>query len=236
MEPKGLAVPPLERTRLVDEVTDRLRTLILDGSLLPGQPLLQAHLSERLGISRTPLREALRILESEGFLHVVNGNKTLEVVELTPTHMVELYQFREVIDGLAARLAARRGLDAAASQRMHERLAKITASSSALDPIRRAAHHADFHAALAEASGNRYVITQIPMIRLTAQMLARRMSQLHTEQPAFGSELREEGVADHTAVLAAIESRDARAAEATARRHIRKTIRTILDQFVDSQV
>src|SRR5438093_10908651 len=105
------ALKPFERTRLVDEVTDRLRSLILDGTLPPGQPLLQISLSEQLGVSRTPLREALRVLENEGFVRISNGNNTLEVVELSPQEMVEMYELREVVDGLAARLAAKRGID-----------------------------------------------------------------------------------------------------------------------------
>jgi DNA-binding GntR family transcriptional regulator len=77
------ALAPLERTHLVDEVTHRLRTLILDGTLVPGRRLLQTNLAEELGVSRTPLREALRVLQNEGFVEVVDGNKTLAVVDLS---------------------------------------------------------------------------------------------------------------------------------------------------------
>src|SRR5579862_4729146 len=110
MLPAQVEIPAFERTRLVDDVTDRLRSMIIDGTLAPGTTLLQIDLAERLGVSRTPLREAFRILEYEGFVRIANGNKTLEVVDLSDDDIIELYQFREVIDGLAARLAAKRGI------------------------------------------------------------------------------------------------------------------------------
>jgi len=215
------------RTRLVDEVTVRLRNLILDGALPPGKPLLQLDLCEQLGVSRTPLREAFRVLESEGFVRVSNGNKTLEVVELSVDDMLELYAFREVIDGLAARLAAQRGVSPS-------RLAELRALLETMrDQVGqagfvRAASHANFHAALAELSGNKYVIGQIPMIRLTAQMLARRMRSLAGSAPSHSAEMLEEGEDDHMGVLVAIEAGDGRQAETIARRHIRKTMRSSL--------
>src|SRR6266545_3240375 len=98
------------RTRLVDEVITHLRQLILDQELPPGTALLQTELAERLGVSRTPLREAFRILEREGLVKVANGNRTIEVARFGPVDLRELYEAREVIDGLAARLQARQGL------------------------------------------------------------------------------------------------------------------------------
>ena len=215
------------RTRLVDEVTVRLRNLILDGGLPPGKPLLQLDLCERLGVSRTPLREAFRILESEGLVRVSNGNKTLEVINLTVSEMLELYAVREVIDGLAARLAAQRGVPAARLEQLRQ-LLTIMRKEAGTASVSRAIAHADFHAGLAEVSGNRHVVNQMPLIRLTAQMLSRRMQSLAEAAPGHSAEMLEEGEDDHLAVLAAIEAGDGRLAETIARRHIRKTMRSEL--------
>jgi GntR family transcriptional regulator of vanillate catabolism len=231
-----LKLKPFERTRLVDEVTDRLRSLILDGTLPPGQQLLQITLSEQLGVSRTPLREALRVLENEGFVRIVNGNNTLEVIDLSPEDMIELYELREVIDGLAARLAAKRGIDKGTSKELRAALDDMRAATEPFDATRRAAAHARFHALLAEASGNRHVIAQSPMIRLTAQMLARRLSQYRKDEPTYSAETLEEGEDDHLAVIEAIEAGDARGAEASARRHIRKTIKSLTTSFPGESV
>src|SRR4029453_5215247 len=105
-----VGVPLPERPRLVDDVTNRLRQMIVDGTLSAGQPLLQIELSKKLGVTRPPLRGAFRVLEHEGFVRATNGNNTLEVIGLSNEEMTEIYQYREVIDGLAARLAAKRGI------------------------------------------------------------------------------------------------------------------------------
>lgn len=84
------AIRPLQRTRLVDRVTERPRDMIVNGELEPGRPLLQVRLPERLGVSRTPLREAFRNLQRDGLVRVMNGNQTVEVVEMTPTELVEM--------------------------------------------------------------------------------------------------------------------------------------------------
>ena len=65
------------RRRLVDDVISHLRQLILDQELPPGTALLQTELAEKLGVSRTPLREAFRILDREGLVKVANGNRTI---------------------------------------------------------------------------------------------------------------------------------------------------------------
>jgi DNA-binding GntR family transcriptional regulator len=172
------------------------------------------------------LREAFRILEHEGFIRVSNANKTLEVVDLSDDEMVELYEFREVVDGLAARLAARRGI----AETDFDRLEGYVDEMAIRDPrdprdgVARAMAHVAFHAAIAELSGNRMVINQIPMIRLTSQMLARRIAQLRSASPKATATLLDAGDADHRAVLAAIKNGAWADAESIARRHIRRTM------------
>jgi GntR family transcriptional regulator of vanillate catabolism len=218
------------RTRLADEIAARIRDLILDGTLPPRQPLLQVELCSLLGVSRTPLREAFRILERDGFIRPANGNKTMEVVEVTLDEMFEMYVFREIIDGLAARLAAERGLSAGEIDMLRNLLE--TLRDRAHSPGgERATAHALFHASIAEMSGNRYVISQIPVIRLTAQVLSRPVRLHAMSAPARNAALIDEGDDDHNGVLDAIVDRDPDRAESIARRHIRKTIGSgLLDQ------
>jgi GntR family transcriptional regulator, vanillate catabolism transcriptional regulator len=216
---------PLERTRLVDEVTRRLRDLILDGTMTPGHMLVQTSLAKHLGVSRTPLREALRVLHHEGFVEIVDGNNTLAVVNISVEQMLEYYEIREVVDGLAARLAAQRGVDNATAKRLH---VMLTAMHNTLDPkavTRQAGAHAAFHATIAEVSGNRHVIGQVPMIRFTAQMGSRYVPRHWIEE--------REG--DHIAILDAIEHNDALKAEAVARLHIRNVARRLIQQGSESK-
>jgi GntR family transcriptional regulator of vanillate catabolism len=228
MLPAQVEIPAFERTRLVDDVTDRLRSMIIDGTLAPGTTLLQIDLAERLGVSRTPLREAFRILEYEGFVRIANGNKTLEVVELSDDDIIELYQFREVIDGLAARLAAKRGISDADYEMLMGRIDEMHSLDVSRDAAARAAAHAAFHVRIAELSGNRLVCNQVQMIRFTSQMLARRMADMGTSDPALVVHLTAGGEADHRAVVEAIRGGEGSDAESIARRHIRRTVRSEL--------
>jgi DNA-binding GntR family transcriptional regulator len=221
-------VTPLGRTRLVDEVTDHLRRLIITGVLSPGQQLLQTELSEQLGVSRTPLREAFRILEREGFVRVSNGNNTLEVIDLSPDDMVALYEIREVIDGLAARLAAERGIDEQEHENLTEMVKRIARTSKPLAAGDRAVVHADLHSRIAELSGNPHVIAQIPMIRLSSHMLARRLQNVIDNAPAVSDDMIEQGAGDHQGVVDAIAAGNAKLAERIARFHIRKTMHSPL--------
>ena len=97
---------PVERsdTRLVNEVHERLRAMIAGGEVSPGTRLFQERLAASLGVSRTPLREALLRLEREGFVYTVPG-RGMFVRGLTAEQAGELYQLREVLEPLAAKMA-----------------------------------------------------------------------------------------------------------------------------------
>jgi GntR family transcriptional regulator of vanillate catabolism len=203
---------------------EQLRTLILSGALPPRQTLRQIEVSERLGVSRTPLREAFRLLEREGFVRISNGNNTLEVVGPSVEEMIELYQVREVIDGLAARLAAQRGVPEDALANLGHLIDEMRKLDSGENWPQRAALHADFHAGIAELSGNRHMEGQISMIRFTAQMLARNLSEIAGTAPDTLASSLNQGEQDHLAILDAIRAGDGRRAETVARKHIRKTM------------
>ena len=95
------------RIRLVDEVAHEIRERIYKRHLEPGTPLRQEQLAAELGVSRTPLREALRLLEKEALVKVIPG-KGVRVAVVDYEELLAAYDVREVIDGLAARLTAQR--------------------------------------------------------------------------------------------------------------------------------
>lgn len=218
------------QNRLADEVSHVLRDLILRGELAPGTPLLQVQLAERLGVSRTPLREAFRILERDGLLRISNGNKTVEVIQLSPQHLLETYQVREVIDGLAARLAAESGLSDRAAERMEHAIDRMEAASrSALDVAEYGDAHVDFHLAVLDASENSRLEDFAQLTRFSAHMLLTRFLQ-----QTFGPDSEEiiqqsicTGNEDHRAIFDAIRAGDVKGAERAASRHIRKTIKFV---------
>jgi len=226
-------ITPLARSigLLSDEVERVLRDEILAGTLAPGTPLLQIQLAEQLGVSRTPLREALRILERDGLVKVSNGNKTVEVVALDIAEIVATHEVREVVDGLAARLAARRGLGPEADRHLVACIdAMDTASRGGLDTAVYGDAHADFHLSIIDATGNSRLLDLCPLVRLSSQMmLTRYLQQQAHRHPGLvdlegvSSTLINEGNQDHRRIYAAIAAGQPREAEAAAKRHIRKT-------------
>jgi DNA-binding GntR family transcriptional regulator len=177
------------RVRLVDEITRHLRELIVTGQIPAGTQLLQTELAEQLGVSRTPLREAFRILENDGIIRTSNGNRTAEVVTIGAEQLREMYEVREVIDGLAARLVARSGLTEEAEKELRQLLRRMNASIKPFDPAARIESHAAFHSLIAEASGNRSLQVFIPLIRVRARRgLCREI--LCFLRPVFGSTTR----------------------------------------------
>lgn len=216
------------RTRLVDDVTAQLRRLILTDQLQPRQQLRQTELAELLGVSRTPLRESFRVLEREGLLRTSKVNNTVEVIDYSIEEMHSLYEVREVLDGLAARLLAERGLTKAESKELGGYLTEMKRAVRPYDRVRFTPAHANFHGRIGELSGNSRVVALSGTIRLTAQMASRKI-RLAFENgndeslKASYSEILEIGLNDHRVILEAIRDRDGRQAETLARRHIRAT-------------
>ncbi|MGE3621093.1 MAG: GntR family transcriptional regulator [Acidimicrobiia bacterium] len=217
------------RARRADEVEDELRRMILEGRVQPGEQLLQIELSRQLGVSRTPLREAFRILEHEGLIRIANGNQTVEVARLSPEELVELYEVREMIDALAARKCAARGLDAPTRRHLDDLLVRMETASDPLDLAEYGKSHTEFHCHLVECSGNCRLATMLPLVRMTTMSTGLR----YARQSLAGDEvLRESALHEmvkeandhHRRIVEAIESGVEDQAEAVARLHIRRTI------------
>jgi GntR family transcriptional regulator of vanillate catabolism len=221
----------LPRTpRLVDEVVAHLRDSIIEGALPAGTQLPQVALAAQLGVSRTPLREALRILESEGLIRTSNNNLSVEVVEMSTDDLRQMYELREVIDGLAARLAARHGLSPGEEKRADELLRQLEESAEPYDPVLRSRAHSQFHELIAHASRNAKVQSFEPLIRTSSAALYLPIAREHGQAnlPADADKtyagILAESQAQHREILAAILSGDPRAAESAARQHIARTI------------
>jgi DNA-binding GntR family transcriptional regulator len=202
------------RVRLVDEVAQRLRERIYSGAFPPGTKLRQEQLAEQLRVSRTPLREALRVLERDGLVQSEPG-RGVRVIEADPAALIEAYNLREAVDGVAARLAAEHATPADVD-RLHAHLA---VQRSTVDPWDAAAYtiaNVEFHTMVMELSANRYIMAELPLVRMT--------SQVFTPVMLVPEERGRAAVADHTSIVDAIAARDPQRAERLARAHIQETI------------
>jgi GntR family transcriptional regulator of vanillate catabolism len=222
------------RPRLVDDVVRILREKIVNGELAPGTQLLQIDLASQLGVSRTPLREAFRILENEGLLRTSNNNRTVEVVTITGADLRDMYEIREVIDGLAARLASQAGLPPKAQAEARRLLDEMAASSKPYNPLRRTEAHAAFHTLFVEHSGNARLRGLIPLIRSSSAALylpfiddPDAVELVDAGRLTTHKRLLDESQTQHAAILAAVIEGKADKAETEARRHIRRTLGTV---------
>jgi DNA-binding GntR family transcriptional regulator len=203
--------------RLVDEVAEQLRAKIYAGEYVPGDHLRQEHLAATLEVSRTPLREALRVLERDKLLTVLPGGR-IQVANSDLPNLLAAYELREVVDGLAARLAARRRPVGLADQlaRLLEAQQQVLVDWHPSSWI-----HANvaFHRLIFEESANDYVLTLLPLVHMTVQVF----KPVGVLEPSRAQAALEE----HRAIAAAIVAGDPAAAQAAAQRHIRRTIDAI---------
>ena len=208
--PSRPEVAPLRRRRLVDDATQALRDAILSGRLSAGSRLRQTDLAARLGISRTPIREALGRLQQEGLIELLPRGG-LRVALLDLTEAVELYDLREVLDGLAARLAAYRA-DEGALGRIRKALGRMAQCLERKDPNQWFGAHVAFHDEILRAGGNK---------RLQGLSAVVRLSIRHFHPLLLKTENRlEDAYREHRGIYEAIAAHDAEAAERFARAHI----------------
>ena len=183
---------------------------IVEGRMKPGERIREKELSQRLGISRTPIREAIAVLETDGLV-TVDGARGRVVTKLDYQSIMELYAVREVLESTAAGLAARNASDIeiVALRDMLDLEKEILDDAGKLTD-----HNRRFHEAIYYCSHNRYILKMLEYIQ-TAMLLL---------QPAgrTGSERRETALLEHRAIVDAIEARDATASEAAIRNHVRR--------------
>jgi DNA-binding GntR family transcriptional regulator len=215
---EGRASAPIEwrsRVRLVDEISELLRERILGGHYAPGAPLRQEQLAAELNVSRTPLREAFRILESEGLISVTGAGRA-QVVAGDLTRLLSAYAVREVLDGLASRLAAERGADAALTRKLDATVAAQRRALKPWRPDRYTAENVAFHRAIWEFADNEFLTAELPIVAMTSQVF------MPVELMVFDRAKR--AVEEHVAIARAIRSGDALESERVARRHIHDTM------------
>ena len=212
-----LDAEPIRRRTLHDEMTDRLRLLIVEGELAPGAKVPERALCERFGVSRTPLREALKVLANEGLVDLL-PNRGAQVSRLTLAALEEAFPVMGALEALAGELAAANITDAeiaAIRQRhtvmvSHFRAGNLKAYFSANQAI---------HEAILEAARNPTLIAlyrglagRVRRARYMANMSPRRWAQ---------------AVEEHEEILEALGARDGRRLGKILRRHLANKFETV---------
>lgn len=195
---------------LHDEVALGLREQIFSGALPPGSFLDEAALCERLSISRTPLREALKVLVAEGLLRH-EPRRGCFVAEVTERDLDEIFPVIALLEGCAARGATfcAGDADVAALEVLHGRLQQCAAEGRITDYY--TVNHA-IHEAFITLADNRWLAQAIGDLRKILR--AARLQQLHAPGRL------QQSLAEHLAVFDALKRGDGAAAEAAMRTHL----------------
>jgi len=200
----------LVRNSLHEQVADTLRQEIFAGALEPGSFIDEVALCERLSISRTPLREALKVLTAEGLVRH-EPRRGCFVNEVTERDLDEIFPVIALLEGRCAHEAALRASDAdlQALEALHERLQKAARG-------KRIVEYYDTNYAIHEAiitlADNRWLAQVIGDLRKILKLA--RLQQLHAPGRL------EQSLSEHLAVFAALKARDAEGAEAAMRTHL----------------
>jgi DNA-binding GntR family transcriptional regulator len=204
----------LRNTSRSEFVFAALRDAIWDGRFAPGERIPEEEIARSLGVSRTPVREALRRLQERGMLSVGAG-RSLVVAELSRQQVLELYAMREILEGSAARFAARHA-DETEIDVLHHLLGELEKRGD--NPRMLVSLNRRFHRAICEAAHNRYLIA-------TLDGMHDALALLHSNTFRLPSR-RSESDVEHRRIVVAIERRDPDEAEAAARDHVRQAQRT----------
>lgn len=199
---------------------ETLREAIINGSLRPGQSLVVTELAEQMGLSRMPIREAMKRLEAEGFV-TVTPHKVAVVTGLSPEDVAEVFIIRESLEGMAARLASQR-ITPENLASLRERVAQMEAEMRSGDYPMYGRLNRGFHRYICHLSGNKRLVSLLNEIwdandrfRALFVMVPRRVAA---------------SLDEHQEILEVLAAREPDRAEEIMRRHVRLAGQSLLAQ------
>jgi DNA-binding GntR family transcriptional regulator len=211
---------PIERHQtLREKILETIREAILKGNLKPGEKVAEPELAERFGISRTPIREAFRQLETEGYLTVI-PRKGAVVAALSKRDVEEFYAIKSILEGYAASLAAPKLTDKEL-QKLENINIKLGQLAEGGDVKAFFKIHNEFHDIFVRASGNSKLFDLVQQLGLKFSRL--RMSSLSVAGRMNIS------VEEHEKLLEAFRRHDGEEAECTVKETARLGGEALLD-------
>jgi DNA-binding GntR family transcriptional regulator len=204
---------------LASSAYQRMRAAILEGEYEPGAPLFEVHLASHMGMSRTPVREALKVLARDGLVEVVPSRGYI-VPRRSMDDLRELFELRESLEGMAARYAAQRVIDA--ELRQLEALCDCYAQEE--DWAQWAQVGTSFHTLVLGAARNTRLTSILDSLK--GQIVHSRRSVLQAD-----AQRRDAAIREHRAILDALKAHDPDAAEQAARTHVRLSYEATLNSY-----
>ena len=216
IEPLGLS--PIRRP-LHEETVDRLRDLIVQGELAPGSRLNERVLTARLGVSRTPLREAIKLLATEGLVDLL-PNRGAVVAPIDPARIAETLTVMGALESLAGELVCAQASDESLAdiRALHYEMLAMHARRD-LDGYFR--YNQAIHLKIVEASGNSVLAQTYRQLNANVRRV-RYMANLSPERW-------DAAVREHEAILAALSGRDAARLKRLLRDHLAAKLASVLE-------
>ena len=204
---------------LRDVVFNTLRDAILTGKLVPGERLMENQLAEKLGVSRTPVREALRMLELENLVELV-PRKGAQVLDMSEKDIINILEVRSALEGLATSVACKKMTkeDLQQLKNMEVDFEKAVADN---DVEHFVDIDEDFHDLIFAATENDKLINIFRNLRI--QLYRYRMAQAKNNETSMSTI-----VAHHRSIIRAIENHDAEEGASIAQGHIKYQTESIL--------
>lgn len=198
-----------------------LREKIINEEIKPGDWIVERKLTEIYRVSRTPIREVLRMLMEDGLIEL-NSKKGYTVRKLSLEDFVEIYTAREAIEGAAARLACRRR-DAELLEKLSDLKEKLKLVDIDKDPAQGVALGRQLHDLLIEYSGNKILKKFYEKLRLLTNM-----TRNITKRSA---EIEKRSRDDHVRIIETILLGDETKVEELMRKHLRETLKSVIDSY-----
>lgn len=212
----------------VSTAVEMIRQKLLSGDYVPGDRLGEAEIAGELGISRTPVREALRILSSDGLVEI-NKNRGARVAEWSEEELTNVFEVRIRLEGLAARKAAERATPEQIARLEHfaKEVAYYSEPGAQRDVTQIAKHNQDFHGELLVIAGSAALTAAMARVTFVALLSRTRGSM---DDAAFARSANH-----HFEIIAAIRARQGQWAENTMRVHILSARSSLLQSLAEKK-
>ena len=210
---------PIARLTLPEAAAERLRTLIIEGELAPGARLNERELSERLGVSRTPLREAFRMLAADGLL-VQLPNRGAQVVALSPADVRHAFEVMAALEGLSGELAGERVTESDVAE-LGAMQAEMERAHARRDLPGYYRVNRAIHDRINAIAGN-------PVLSHSFRTLNARLHALRFRSNLVPAKW-DQAVAEHRAMIEALAARDGARLRDILVRHVKSKLQTVLE-------
>ena len=204
---------PIVRRSLHDEVASRVRDMIIEGALEPGARIYEEQLAKTLGVSRTPMREALKTLASEGLIELAAARGAV-VKRFSPKDVRDMLDVLAVLEGFAARLACTAASDEqiAELRALHDRMTGFFKERNRLEYYKL---NQDFHSGVLRLSGN----AALQSAHLAIQSRLKRIRYIGNSEPRKWND----AMSEHEEMIRRLEARDAEGLAAILALHMEHT-------------